>query len=76
MPVLLLIGTKDNTAIGKDAAPAELRPKLGNYAELGKRAAKAIPHATLVEFHDLGHAPQMQDPAAFHAALLKGLSSR
>jgi pimeloyl-ACP methyl ester carboxylesterase len=76
MPVLLLIGTRDNTAIGKDAAPAELRPKLGNYAELGKRAAKAIPHATLVEFDNMGHAPQMQDPAAFHAALLKGLAGR
>jgi pimeloyl-ACP methyl ester carboxylesterase len=76
MPVLLLIGTKDSTAIGKDAAPAELRPKLGNYAELGKRAARAIPHATLVEFGNMGHAPQMQDPAAFHAALLKGLAAK
>jgi len=76
MPVLLMIGTKDTTAIGKDAAPAELRPKLGNYAELGKRAAKAIPHATLVEFGEMGHAPQMQDPAAFHAALLKGLAAK
>ncbi|WP_371877326.1 alpha/beta fold hydrolase [Telluria mixta] len=76
MPVLLLIGTKDNTAIGKDAAPAELRPKLGNYAALGKAAAKAIPHATLVEFDDMGHAPQMQDPARFHQALLTGLSKR
>ena len=75
MPVLLMIGTKDTTAIGKDAAPAELRPKLGNYAELGKRAAKAIPHATLVEFGNMGHAPQMQDPQAFHAALLKGLAA-
>jgi pimeloyl-ACP methyl ester carboxylesterase len=76
MPVLLLIGTKDNTAIGKDAAPAELRPRLGNYAELGRRTAKAIPHATLVEFENMGHAPQMQDPAAFHAALLKGLAGK
>lgn len=74
MPVLLLIGTKDNTAIGKDAAPPEVRPKLGNYAVLGKAAAKAIPHATLVEFDDLGHASQMQDPARFHEALLKGLA--
>ena len=73
MPVLLLVGTKDTTAIGKDAAPAELRPKLGNYAELGKRAARAIPQATLVEFEDMGHAPQMQDPKRFHEALLKGL---
>jgi pimeloyl-ACP methyl ester carboxylesterase len=74
MPTLLLIGDKDNTAIAKDFAPPEVRPKLGHYAELGKRAAQRIPKATLVEFPDLGHAPQMQDPAAFHAALLKGLA--
>ncbi|CDF81490.1 MhpC [Pseudomonas knackmussii B13] len=73
-PTLLLIGTKDNTAIGKDIAPPELRDKLGNYAELGKRTAQAIPHATLVEFDNLGHAPQIQDPQTFHAALLKGLA--
>jgi pimeloyl-ACP methyl ester carboxylesterase len=73
MPVLLLIGTKDTTAIGKDAAPADIRPTLGDYASLGKRAARAIPKATLVEFDDLGHAPQMQDPQRFHAALLEGL---
>ena len=74
MPTLLLIGTKDNTAIGKDIAPAELKPKLGNYAELGKATAKAIPNATLVEFDDMGHAPQIQDPKRFHEALLKGLA--
>jgi pimeloyl-ACP methyl ester carboxylesterase len=76
MPVLLMIGTKDTTAIGKDLAPAEIRPKLGNYAELGKRTAKAIPNATLVEFNDMGHAPQMQNPAVFHEALLKGLMTK
>ena len=73
MPVLLLIGTKDTTAIGKDLAPTEIRAKLGNYDELGKQAAKAIPDATLIEFNDLGHAPQIQNPAVFHAALLKSL---
>jgi pimeloyl-ACP methyl ester carboxylesterase len=75
MPTLLLIGQKDTTAIGKDAAPAEVRAKIGHYPELGKAAAKAIPHATLVEFADLGHAPQMQDPQAFHKALLDGLAA-
>jgi len=72
-PVLLMIGDKDNTAIGKDLAPPAMRAALGNYKALGKAAAAAIPHATLVEFPDLGHAPQIQDPAAFHAALLAGL---
>jgi pimeloyl-ACP methyl ester carboxylesterase len=75
MPTLLLIGQKDTTAIGKDAAPPAVRAKLGHYPELGRAAAKAIPHATLVEFAGLGHAPQMQDPDAFHKALLDGLAA-
>lgn len=73
MPTLLLIGQKDTTAIGKDIAPEEVRAKIGRYPELGKLTAKAIPNATLVEFPDLGHSPQMQDPQAFHRALLDGL---
>lgn len=75
MPTLLLIGTKDNTAIGKDAAPPDVQKTLGNYAVLGKETAKRIPHATLVEFDDMGHAPQIQDPVRFHNALLEGLSA-
>ena len=73
MPVLLMIGDKDTTAIGKNFAPPSVRPALGNYPALGKAAAARIPHATLVEFPDLGHAPQIQDPDAFHKALLAGL---
>ncbi|SDE45647.1 alpha/beta fold hydrolase [Paraburkholderia lycopersici] len=75
MPTLLLIGQKDSTAIGKDAAPAEVQAKIGHYPELGKAAAKAIPNATLVEFPALGHAPQIQDPQAFHKALLDWLAA-
>lgn len=75
MPTLLLIGLKDTTAIGKDAAPEALRPKLGNYPELAQKTVKAIPQATLVTFPEMGHAPQMQDPKAFHEALLKGLAA-
>lgn len=75
MPTLLLIGTSDNTAIGKDVAPPEVKAKLGDYTVLGKQAAKLIPKATLVEFPGLGHAPQMEEPAQFHKALLQGLNS-
>ncbi len=74
-PTLLLIGDKDNTAIGKQFAPPEVRAQLGRYPDLAKLTAAKIPHATLVEFPDLGHAPQMQDPAAFHKALLEGLAA-
>lgn len=73
MPVLLVIGDKDNTAIGKDLAPPEIRATLGNYPVLGKKAAAQIPHAKLVEFADLGHSPQIQAPERFHKAVLEWL---
>jgi pimeloyl-ACP methyl ester carboxylesterase len=74
MPVLLLLGQQDTTAIGKDIAPPEVKAKIGNYPELGKLTAKAMRNAKLVEFPELGHAPQIQDADAFHRALLGGLS--
>jgi len=73
VPTLLMIGDKDNTAIGKDLAPESIRSQLGNYPVLARKAAARIRGARLVEFPNLGHAPQIQDPNAFHKALLKGL---
>lgn len=70
----LLIGQKDNTAIGKALAPPQVRAKLGDYPALGRRAAAVIPAATLVEFAELGHSPQVQDPVRFNAALLEALA--
>ena len=70
-----MIGDKDNTAIGKDLAPPNIRMTLGHYPDLGKRAAERIPGAQLVEFSELGHAPQIQDPAAFHKVLLGWLAA-
>ena len=72
-PTLLLIGSKDRTAPGANRAVKEVAERLGNYAELGHRAAKAIPDATLVEFPELGHSPQVEAPDRFHEALLRGL---
>jgi pimeloyl-ACP methyl ester carboxylesterase len=40
---------------------------------LAKAAASRFPKARLVEFPDLGHAPQIQAPEAFHKALLEWL---
>lgn len=70
---LLVIGAKDNTAIGKQWSPPDVQAKLGHYDVLGKSAAAAIPGSTLIEFADLGHAPQIQDPDRFHTALLAWL---
>jgi pimeloyl-ACP methyl ester carboxylesterase len=74
VPTLLMIGDKDTTAIGKDFAPPEVRVKLGHYPELAKKTQTAIPAASLVEFPDAGHAPQIQDPQAFDKALIEGLA--
>jgi pimeloyl-ACP methyl ester carboxylesterase len=76
VPTLLIIGDKDNTAIGKDFAPPAVQATLGHYPELGKSAAMRIRGAKLVEFSELGHAPQIQDPAAFHKVLLEWLATR
>lgn len=76
VPTLLIIGDKDNTAIGKDLAPPAVRATLGDYPQLAKQAAARIRGAKLVEFAELGHAPQIQDPVAFHQALLAGLAAK
>ena len=74
VPTLLLIGTKDTTAIGKEFAPKDVQAKLGHYAELAPSTQAAIPGAKLVTFPDAGHAPQIQEPDKFDAALLEGLA--
>jgi pimeloyl-ACP methyl ester carboxylesterase len=76
MPVLIIIGDKDTTAIGKNLAPPAIRQTLGNYPALGKAAAAQIPHARLIELPNLGHAPQIQAPDVFHRALLDGMRTR
>ena len=75
MPTVLIIGGKDRTAPGANRAPPELAARLGDYPVLGQRAADAIPGARLVSFPELGHSPQVEAPAIFHAALLRELAA-
>lgn len=75
VPVVLLIGERDTTAIGKDRAPPEIAKTLGNYPELAREAASRIPNARLITFPALGHSPQVEEPDKFNAALLGALAS-
>ncbi|HYG88323.1 MAG TPA: alpha/beta hydrolase [Azospirillum sp.] len=75
-PTLVMIGETDRTAPGANRAAPEVAQRLGNYPELGRRTAQAIPDATLVAFPELGHSPQVEAPDRFHAALLQGLGVR
>jgi len=67
---LLIIGLRDRTALGRAWASKEVAAKLGNYRDLGKRAAANIPGARLVELEGVGHLPQVEAFDAYAQALL------
>ena len=69
-PTLLIIGTRDKTAIGKQWASDEVKKKLGNYAELGKKTQKAIPNSKLVEVANIGHLPHIESFEQFIKPLI------
>ena len=68
-PTLLIIGTRDRTAIGKDRAPKELQPKMGQYQELGKKTQQQIQGSKLVELDNVGHLPHIEVYDKFWNAL-------
>ena len=68
-PTTLIIGLRDRTAIGRDQAEPEVAEALGNYPELGRRAAEAMPRAELIELDDVGHMPQFEAPERYLEAL-------
>ena len=70
---LLIIGQSDRTVVGKARMKKDLLPVAGNYPELGRRTAKLIPHATLVEVPNAGHIPRFEFPALYHQELLRFL---
>ena len=74
-PTLLLIGTRDRTALGKPLVSDSVRATLGRYDRLGQDALAAIPNATLVEFEGLGHLPHFEDFPRFAEALLRGIKA-
>lgn len=69
MPTLLLLGTRDRTAIGRGWATPEMRDKMGRYDLLGKTVIKDIPKGKLVELNGLGHMPQVEDYTAYWKAI-------
>jgi pimeloyl-ACP methyl ester carboxylesterase len=76
VPTVLMIGTRDTTAIGSDVASPEVKARIGHYDQLGPLIAGSIPGARLVEFQGLGHAPQIQSPDEFDRRLLEALAAR
>lgn len=73
IPTLLIIGLRDKTAIGRAWAAPHIAAKMGDYAKLGKRAARAISGSRLVEIRGVGHMPQVEAYPEYEKALLKFL---
>ena len=74
VPTLLIIGTRDRTAIGKDRAPKEIQPSMGLYNKLGRKTKKLIPGSQLVELKGVGHMPHIEVFDSFITTLLKFLN--
>lgn len=64
-PTLLIIGTRDRTALGKPLVSKEKQKEMGRYDRLGKRTEREIPNAKLVEIQDIGHLPHIEDFDSF-----------
>ena len=73
VPTLLIIGERDRTAIGKNLVSKQVAATMGQYQELGKAAAAAIPDAKLVALPGVGHAPQAEAFDEYLKALVEFL---
>ena len=76
MPVLLVIGQKDRTVFGRRFAPPEAVKSLGNFPELGRKAAQTIPNAKLVPLDNVGHIPHIEVPDIFVQTVVDFLNSK
>ncbi len=69
VPTLLIIGTRDRTAIGKTLVPEAVRNTMGQYQLLGKQTQKKIAGSKLVELPNVGHLPHIESFDLFMNAL-------
>jgi pimeloyl-ACP methyl ester carboxylesterase len=63
---LLIIGQADRTVVGKARVKKDILPFVGQFPELGRRAARMIPNSSLVEIDNVGHVPHLEAPERFH----------
>ena len=75
VPALVMVGTLDRTALGKDKVPDGVARTMGNYPELGRRTRDAIPGSRLVEIPGVGHIPHVEAYDLFLPPVLAFLKS-
>lgn len=72
-PTLLIIGTRDRTALGKNLVSDDVKATMGLYNKLGKDTRDKIPNAKLVEIEGIGHLPHIESFNRFISPLLEFL---
>lgn len=60
VPTLLIIGTRDRTALGKPLVSKEVASTMGLYDKLGETTQQKIPNSRLVEIENTGHLPHIE----------------
>lgn len=73
-PTLLIIGTRDRTALGKPLVSDSVRATMGRYDQLGKATRDKIKNAELVEIPNIGHLPHIEAFDQFIKPLLEFLN--
>lgn len=74
VPVVLIIGKLDRTAIGKERASPQTAAQLGNYPLLAKKTAAGIKNCRLLELEGTGHIPHIENFDLFTGNLDKALN--
>ncbi|MFC0878523.1 alpha/beta fold hydrolase [Saccharicrinis sp. FJH2] len=69
VPTLLIIGTRDRTALGKPLVSDSVRKTMGLYNKLDKKTQQTIPDCKLVEIPNIGHLPHVESFEEFIAPL-------
>lgn len=61
VPTLLIIGTRDRTAIGKNnVKDKKIAAQMGQYQTLGKVTQQKIKNSNLIELENVGHLPHIE----------------
>lgn len=72
-PVLLIVGEKDRTTIGRNEVDKETLKKLGNYPILAQEFIKNIRKGKLIMYKDIGHIPHLENRDKYNKDILKFL---
>ncbi|HZP92741.1 MAG TPA: alpha/beta hydrolase [Burkholderiales bacterium] len=71
---LIVVGSRDRTALGRNRVSPQVRETMGHMPELARAAASAMPHCNVVVIDDVGHIPHLEATDRFHAVLFSFLA--